>query len=421
LNQTKSFGITKQQVWAAYKVVKANKGGAGVDGQTIVKFEGALKANLYKLSNRLASGSYMPPPVKRVEIPKSDGSTRPLGIPTVADRIAQTVVKHALEPELERHFHPDSYGYRPGKSAHQAIGEARKRCWRYDWVVDLDIKGFFDTIDHELLMRAVRCHTREKWVLRYIERWLKAPVQHRDGELQARDKGTPQGGVISPLLANLYVHYAFDKWMGRHYPDTPFERYADDRVCHCRKKEEAEQLKLALKERFAVCGLELHQEKTKVVYCKDGRRREAYGVISFDFLGYTYRPRGTKDRKGILFTGFNPAISKKATQAIVHEGRLWKIHLRSDETIEDLARKYNAMIRGWINDYGAFYRSALSRIFRNIECRLAKWAMRKYKSLKKSRWRAIKWLKRIARKHPRMFAHWQAQDVMTQDWIGRAG
>jgi RNA-directed DNA polymerase len=262
LNQTKSFTITKRQVWEAYKVVKANKGGAGVDGQTMAMFEEALAANLYKLWNRLASGSYMPPPVKRVEIPKADGGIRPLGIPTVADRIAQTVVKQELEPELERQFHPDSYGYRPGKSAYQAIEHARNRCWRNEWVVDLDIKGFFDTINHELLMRAVRRHTQAKWVLLYVERWLKAPVKLKEGELQARDQGTPQGGVVSPLLANLFLHYVFDKWMQRQYPNTLFERYADDIVCHCRTREQAEHLKVALKERFAACGLELHQEKT---------------------------------------------------------------------------------------------------------------------------------------------------------------
>ncbi len=407
MNQAKSFGITKQQVWAAYKVVKANKGGAGVDGQTIGKFEEALEANLYKLWNRLASGSYMPPPVKRVEIPKTDGSTRPLGIPTVADRIAQTVVKHALEPELERHFHPDSYGYRPGKSAHQAIGEARKRCWAYDWVVDLDIKGFFDTIDHELLMRVVRLHTQEKWVLLYIERWLKAPVQYSDGELQARDKGTPQGGVISPLLANLFLHYAFDKWMGRHYPDTPFERYADDMVCHCRTREAADHLKCALKERFAGCGLELHQEKTKIVYCKDDKRELSYPVISFDFLGYTFRPRRAKAQTGKVFTGFTPAISNKAAKAIFTEVRSWKLHLRSDKSLEDLAGMFNATIRGWINYYGAFYRSALNKLLWKIDCRLVRWAMRKCKRLRNHKRLAVHWLKRIACKQPGLFAHWQ--------------
>jgi group II intron reverse transcriptase/maturase len=261
-------------VWEAYKRVKANRGGAGVDGQTLLEFEEDLENNLYKLWNRLSSGSYQPPPVKRVEIPKADGGIRPLGIPTVADRIAQMVVKQVLEPALEKQFHPDSYGYRPGKSAHQAIGRARKRCWDNDWVVDLDIKGFFDNLDQTLLMRAVRHHTQDNWVVLYIERWLKAPVQLPDGTRQERTKGTPQGGVISPLLANLYLHYAFDLWMQRSYPSIRFERYADDAVCHCRTQAEAEHLKEALKRRFAECGLELHPEKTRVIYCKDDDRRE---------------------------------------------------------------------------------------------------------------------------------------------------
>lgn len=256
MNQAKPFPISKRQVWEAYKRVKANQGGAGVDGQTLQEFEEALENNLYKLWNRLASGSYQPPPVKRVEIPKANGGIRPLGIPTVADRIAQMVVKQVLEPELEQHFHPDSYGYRPGKSAHQALGQTRRRCWNYDWVVELDIKAFFDNIDQTLLMKAVRHHSRDKWVVLYIERWLGAPVRLPDGTLQERTKGTPQGGVISPLLANLYLHYAFDRWMRMNYPGIPFERYADDGVCHCRSREEAEHLKDALAKRFAEVGLE---------------------------------------------------------------------------------------------------------------------------------------------------------------------
>ena len=285
MNTAKPFPIIKRQVWEAYKRVKANQGGAGVDGQTIQAFDEDLENNLYKLWNRLASGSYQPPPVKRVEIPKADGGIRPLGIPTVADRIAQMVVKQVLEPELEKHFHPDSYGYRPGKSAHQAIGQARRRCWDNDWVVDLDIKGFFDNLDQALLMRAVRHHTQDNWVVLYIERWLKAPVQMPDGTRQERNKGTPQGGVISPLLANLYLHYAFDLWMQRTYQSISFERYADDAVCHCRTQAEAEHLKDALERRFADCGLELHPEKTRIIYCKDDDRRGGYPNIGFDFLG----------------------------------------------------------------------------------------------------------------------------------------
>jgi len=407
LNQAKPFPITKRQVWEAYKRVKANQGGAGVDAQSLAEFAEDLENNLYKLWNRLASGSWMPPPVKRVEIPKADGGVRGLGVPTVADRIAQTVVKQALEPELEKLFHPDSYGYRPGKSAHQAIGQARKRCWRYDWVVDLDIKGFFDTIDWDLMMRAVRHHTQENWVLLYIERWLCAEVQMPDGSRQARERGTPQGGVVSPLLANLFLHYTFDAWMQRTYPQIPFERYADDALCHCRTKEEAEDLKAALERRFAECRLELHPEKTKIVYCKDDDRRLEYPCTRFDFLGYTFRPRRSKNRWGKYFINFSPAISNQAAKAIRQEVRSWRLQLRSDKDLDDLARMFNAVIRGWVNYYGAFYKSALYPTLQHIDRKLARWATRKFKRLRRHRRRAEQWLRRIARRQPGLFAHWR--------------
>jgi len=406
VTEAKPFPITKRQVWEAYKRVKTNQGGAGVDGQSLAEFAEDLENNLYKLWNRLASGSYMPPPVKRVEIPKV-GGVRPLGIPTVADRIAQTVLKQALEPELEAHFHPDSYGYRPDKSAHQAIGQARQRCWRYDWVVDLDIKGFFDAIEHEMLMRAIRHHTTEPWVLLYTERWLKAPVQRPDGTLQERDRGTPQGGVASPLLANLFLHYAFDAWMQRHYPHIPFERYADDGLCHCRTLEEAEDLKAALQRRFAECQLELHPEKTKIVYCKDADRRLEDPCTSFDFLGYTFRPRRSKNRWGKYFINFSPAISNRAAKAIRHEIRRWKLPLRSDKDLEDLARMFRAVIQGWINYYGAFYKSALYPILQHLDRKLARWATRKFKRLRRHRRRAAQWLRRIAQRQPGLFPHWR--------------
>ncbi len=298
MNKAKPFCISKWEVWEAYKLVKANKGAAGVDGQSIAEFEEDVKDNLFKIWNRMSSGSYFPPPVRRVDIPKDNGRTRPLGIPTVADRIAQTVVKRYLEPILEEYFHPDSYGYRPGKSAREAIGVARQRCWRYDWVLDLDIKRFFDSIDHGLLMRAVRKHTDCKWVLLGIERWLKAPVQLEDGSLIYRDKGTPQGGVISPLLANLFLHYTFDMWMKRQNPRIPFERYADDVICHCRSKDKAEGLRKSIEGRLAECRLELNSQKTKIVYCKDDDRRGNYPEQKFDFLGFTFRPRRAKKSKG---------------------------------------------------------------------------------------------------------------------------
>ena len=407
MNQAKPFPITKRQVWEAYKSVKANHGGAGVDEQSLGEFAEDLENNLYKLWNRLASGSWMPPPVKRVEIPKADGGVRGLGVPTIADRIAQTVVKQALEPELEKLFHPDSYGYRPGKSAHQAIGQARERCWRHDWVVDLDIKGFFDNIDGDLMMRAVRHHTQDTWVLLYIERWLRAEVQMPDGSLHSRERGTPQGGVVSPLLANLFLHYTFDAWMQRTYPQIPFERYADDALCHCRTREEAEELKAALERRFAECRLELHPEKTKIVYCKDDDRRLEYPCTRFDFLGYTFRPRRSKNRWGKYFINFSPAISNKAAKAIRQEVRGWRLQLRSDKDLDDLARMFNAVIRGWVNYYGAFYKSALYPTLQHIDRKLARWATRKFKRLRRHRRRAEQWLRRLARRQPGLFAHWR--------------
>lgn len=413
MNQAKPFPITKRQVWEAYKRVKANQGAAGVDGQTIAEFDQRLEDNLYKLWNRMASGSYMPGPVKRVEIPKADGGRRPLGIPTVADRIAQTVVKQVLEPELEVCFHPDSYGYRPDKSAHQAVGQARKRCWRNDWVINLDIKGFFDGIDQDLLMRAVRHHTQANWVLLYIERWLHMPVQRQDGSVQHPDQGTPQGGVISPLLANLFLHYTFDAWMQRHYPHIPFERYADDGLCHCQSRQQAEHLKAALERRFAECGLELHPRKTTIVYCQDAARCGNYPIITFDFLGYTFRPRRSKNRWGKPFINFSPAMSNKAAKAIRAELRRWKLPLRSDKALDDLARMFNAVIRGWIQYYGAYYKSALYPVLRHIDRKLVLWATRKFKKLRGHRRRATHWLARIARRHPGLFAHWRLLNGQT--------
>jgi group II intron reverse transcriptase/maturase len=407
LEQAKPFCITKREVWEAYKRVKANKGAAGVDGQTIEAFEEDLEGNLYKLWNRLASGSYFPSPVLRVEIPKGGGRMRPLGIPTVADRVAQMVAKQFLEPELEKYFHPDSYGYRPDKSALDAVGMARKRCWKNDWVLDLDIKGFFDNIDHELMMRAVRAHTEEKWVLLYIERWLKAPIEMQDGTQKLPQKGTPQGGVASPLLANLFLHYAFDKWMDREHPDIPFERYADDGVCHCKSEAQAETLRSELIDRLKEVGLELHPEKTKIVYCKDDDRRGDYPCISFDFLGYTFRPRRSKNRWGKYFINFSPAISNKAAKAIRQRVRSWRCHLRSDKALEELSRMFNAIIQGWINYYGCYYKSALYPILRCLDRRLARWATRKYKRLRGHRRRADQWLQRIAKKQPGLFAHWR--------------
>jgi RNA-directed DNA polymerase len=406
LNKTKSFCISKEMVLKAYKRVKANDGAPGCDGQTIEDFEKDLKDNLYTIWNRMSSGSYFPPPVLRVEIPKDDGRMRALGIPSVSDRIAQMVVKLYLEPALESIFHPDSYGYRPNKSAIQAVAKARQRCWQYDWLVDLDIKGFFDNIDHDLMMRAVEMHTDQKWILLYVKRWLKAPVQMGDGALVERDLGTPQGGVISPLLANLFLHYAFDKWLKETCPNNPFERYADDAVVHCQSKEEARLIKQALSERMEHCKLELHPEKTKIVYCQDDKRREEADITTFDFLGYTYRMRTARSKYGTLFNGFNPAISTKAATRIRNEIRSWELHKRSDVSIFDISSEYNAVLRGWIGYYCKFNKSVFWHVLKQFNQILVNWANQKYKKLHNRKKRLFRWLKLMARKHPKLFYHW---------------
>ena len=407
MTQAKPFSIPKRDVWEAFKRVKANGGAAGVDGQTIEDFEARLGPNLYKLWNRLSSGSYMPPPVRRVDIPKADGGTRPLGIPTVADRIAQEVVRRRLEPILEPVFDTDSYGYRPGRSAIDAIRTARQRCWRYDWVLDIDIKGFFDTLDHELLLRALRRHTDDAWVRLYVERWLKAPVRFDGGELVARERGTPQGGVISPLLANLFLHYAFDAWMRREMPDVPFERYADDIICHCRSEEEARALWGRLDRRLRNCGLELHPQKTKLVYCKDTNRTEEHDCVRFDFLGYRFQPRLAKWRGGLFGVSFLPAASPKALVAIRRQIRRWGLQRRSDKSLFDLARMFASYIRGWIGYFSHFYKSALYQTLRLIDVHLVRWVQRKYKRFRERPRGARAWLAYIIRAYPNLFVHWR--------------
>jgi len=406
LEKAKSWSIPKRFIWEAYKRVKANRGAAGVDDQSIEEFDADLKNNLYKLWNRMSSGSYFPPPVKRVQIDKRDGGKRPLGIPTVSDRVAQAVVKGYLEPELEKHFHPDSHGYRPGKSALEAVGVARQRCWRHAWALDLDIRAYFDSIPHELLLRAVRKHTNCAWVLLYIERWLKAPVQLEDGTLEPRQKGSPQGSVVSPLLANLFLHWAFDRWMVRNHPEIPFERFADDLLCHCDTEHQARILKDELEKRFAECGLELHPDKTHIVYCKDDDRRGTYAHEKFDFLGYTFRARRSKNRWGKYFVNFSPGVSNRATKAIREEVRCWQLRCRVDRWIDDLARMFNPMIRGWINYYGRYYKSALYPTLRHLDRHLAGWAMAKYKRLRRHRRRAEHWIHKVALRDPTLFAHW---------------
>lgn len=404
----KSFDIPKRLVWEAYQQVKANQGAAGMDDVTIEEFETDLQNNLYKIWNRMSSGTYFPPPVKAVEIPKQHGGgTRMLGIPTVADRIAQTVAALALEPRMERIFHPDSYGYRPGRSQHRALRKCRERCWKKNWVVDLDIQKFFDSIDHDLMVAAVEANitTDQKWVLLYVKRWLKAPLRRPDGTLLERDRGTPQGSAVSPILANLFLHYAMDSWLEREFPAVKFERFADDAVLHCVTERQARQVRDALAERLETVGLRLHPGKTKIVYCRDGTRRGSYEHTSFTFLGYTFRPRAARGKDGTMFLSFLPAASPEALKAKGRELRRWRIHRRTASDLQDLADWINPIVRGWMQYYGHLYRSQLHPLLRRINTYLMRWARRKYKRLRAHK-RFNKWWTGLIDREPGLFAHW---------------
>lgn len=407
MKSAKPFDIPKRLVWEAYRDVKAKGGAAGVDKESIKMFEVHLKDNLYRLWNRLSSGSYFPPPVKAVPIPKKSGGERVLGVPTVTDRIAQAVVKKILEPILDPIFDEDSFGYRPGKSAHDAISVTRQRCWRYDWVVEFDIKGLFDNINHNLLMKALRHHCDIRWVLLYVERWLKTPMQMSSGELVPRDLGTPQGGVVSPILANLFLHYAFDAWVRRSMPRVPFCRYADDGLLHCKSRKQAEYVMECIKRRFKECGLDIHPQKSQIVYCKDANRKEEHENICFDFLGFTFRPRQCVSEKHGVHPNFLPAISRTSMKAINQEIRSWHIQLKNDKSLVDLANMFNAKLRGWFIYYGRFYPSALQRIWHNVNGYLVRWVRRKYKRFASHKRRAWKYLRQLAQGNQRLFIHWQ--------------
>jgi RNA-directed DNA polymerase len=399
--------IEKRRVYEAYKAVKSNKGAAGVDGQTIEQFEADLGGNLYKIWNRMSSGSYFPPPVRAVAIPKKSGGERILGVPTVGDRIAQMVVKQLIEPDLDPIFLPDSYGYRPRKSALDAVGVTRERCWKYDWVLEFDIKGLFDNLPHELLLRAVRKHVKCKWALLYIERWLTASME-KEGTLMERTRGTPQGGVISPILSNLFLHYAFDLWMTRTHPGLPWCRYADDGLVHCRSEREAEALKAELQDRLAECGLEMHPIKTKIVHCRDGKRKGGYPNVAFDFLGYQFRPRMVRSsRNNELFCSFTPAVSPSALKAMRSTVRDLDIRQRTQRSLDDIARMLNPLLRGWIGFYGRYNRAALETMLRHVNLTLVAWAMRKFKRFQGRKVRAARFLEKLVRTQPAMFEHWR--------------
>lgn len=416
LSPRKSFEISKWEVWQAYQRVKANKGAPGIDGVALGEFETNLAGNLYRIWNRMSSGSYFPPPVRAVPIPKPGGGVRTLGVPTIADRIAQTVVATRLEARVEPMFHPDSYGYRPGRSALDAVAVTRRRCWEQDWVLDLDIRAFFDSVDHDLLIKAVAANTEDAWVVLYVRRWLAAPMAHPDGTVQDRDRGTPQGSAVSPVLANLFLHYAFDAWMARQFPAVRFERYVDDVVVHAATRDHAERLRSAIETRMVEVGLQLHPDKTRIVYCRDANRRGTHVHTSFTFLGYTFRARGAHSKHGLIFASFLPAVSQAALVEMGRQVRRWRIHLRVGANLADLARWMNPIVRGWMQYYGRFYRSLLYPLLRRINTYLVRWARKKYRTLHGFK-KAKAWWQAVTARYPRGFAHWAwTRDFLPTGW-----
>lgn len=404
----KPFDIPKRLVWKAWKQVKANKGAAGVDGQSIADFEADLGNNLYRIWNRMSSGTYFPPPVRAVEIPKAGGGSRTLGVPAVGDRVAQTVAALVLEPRTESIFHDDSYGYRPRRSALEAVARCRERCWKKDWVIDLDVAKFFDSVPWDLVIKAVEVNAthEQRWIVLYVKRWLAAPILTPEGRLAERDRGTPQGSAISPVIANLFMHYAFDTWLEREFPTVEFERFADDAVVHCATERQAQQVLAALQARMEQVGLRLHPTKTKIVYCKDRNRRLDHEETSFTFLGYTFRARKALTRDGAsMFAAFLPAVSKDARKKMSETIRAWRIHLRTTDDLAELAKWINPVVRGWMNYYGKFYRTELDALLRRINTYLMRWARRKFKRLRSFN-KANRWWNGVLHRQPILFAHW---------------
>lgn len=407
-NETKSLPITKEMVWAAYLEVKQKGKSAGVDQISMSIYDMDKSKHLYKVWNRLASGSYFPPPVLQVEIPKKDGTKRQLGVPTISDRVAQTVIKHQIEERLEKIFHNSSYGYRPQRNAHQALAKVEENCRRQDWVIDLDIKNFFDEIDHSKLRLALDKHVEERWIKMYIDRWLKSPLQTKTGNQSIRERGTPQGGVISPLLANLFLHYALDMWLTQKFPQLKFVRYADDVIIHCHSYEQSIACLAETKSRLLDCGLRIHPQKSKIVYCKDYRRKGVYRKVKFDFLGHTFQPRTSKSKKtGKLFLGYGCAMSIKSRTRIFAEIRKMNIPRMMCNSIVGIAHRLNPKLRGWIRYFGRFRGWSLSRVFYVLRIRLVRWARYKYKRYRHNLNKAYRWLDQVREQFPNLFYHWQ--------------
>jgi group II intron reverse transcriptase/maturase len=410
VNQPKStgkpFAIPKQAVVEAFRKVRANQGGPGVDGCTIEEFEAESRDRLYVIWNRMSSGSYVPPPVKAVEVLKPHGAgTRMLGVPTVADRVAQTVVAMELEPLVEPKFHRNSYGYRPRRSALDAVEACRQRCFTHPWVLDCDIAGFFDNVPHDLIVKAVEANTDRKWVVLYVKRWLKAPLEHPDGTLEQRDRGTPQGSAISPLLANLFLHYAFDQWMVREFPSIPFERYCDDIVVHGFSEKQTRYLRRRIEARLREVGLLLHPTKTRIVYCQQDGREDSHEHTSFTFLGFTFRNRAARRQDGTIFNGFLPAVSSDAMKKMSRIVHRWRLHRWTSVSLNELAAWVNQTVPGWLNYYGRYYRTALRPLLRRINAYILRWARKKYTRLRAFN-RAMAWWRTIVKRDPTLFGHW---------------
>lgn len=405
--KAKPLPISRIMVWEAFKKVRSNKGSAGIDKVSLTEYEANLSDNLYKLWNRMASGSYFPPAVKEKEIKKDNGKIRKLGIPTVSDRVAQQVIKGYIEPRLEAEFHGNSFGYRPLRSAHQALSCVRDNVRKYAWVIDLDITAFFDNVDHKKMLLALDRHVEERWIKMYITRWLEAPIARANGELvEKQGKGTPQGGVISPLLANLYLHYTFDKWMDIKFPDLAFVRYADDIIIHCKSENQSKYVLEKLQRRLHECNLSIQAEKTSIVYCKDYRRKETGHKVKFDFLGFSFRPESKRSKSGGMFLGFDCEMSKKSYSKIVKEIRDSNF-IRRARSWQEIVNMFNSKIRGWVQYYDGFRRQVMTNVFHRLHNRLIKWIMNYFKKFNGSKMRAIAYLEYVHRCFPTMFYHWE--------------